>query len=136
MFFYYWFARPWTEDIIVLLWDVPVATELGQKCPQMGQIWDFLRSVSVHFGSPSQNVLKLILKSPRLVTFCANCAIIAVWPHKTHCLLSEADSWNCGFQIHLINMSSCEIKYDWKSYNSPFMWHSLFYFIYSLRQIK
>ena len=39
---------------------------------QMGQIWDFLRSVSVHFGSPSQNVLKLILKRPRFVTFEAN----------------------------------------------------------------
>ena len=26
----------------------------------MTQVWDFLRSVSVHFGSASQNVLKLI----------------------------------------------------------------------------
>ena len=32
--------------------------------PQMGQIWDFLRSVSVYFGAPRQNVLNLILKSP------------------------------------------------------------------------
>ena len=38
----------------------------------MGQIWDFLRSVSVHFGSPSQNVLKLILKSHRFVPFGTN----------------------------------------------------------------
>ena len=38
----------------------------------MGQIYDFLRSVSVHFGSASQNVLKLILKSPRFVPFGAN----------------------------------------------------------------
>ena len=38
----------------------------------MGQIWDFLRSVSVYFGSESQNVLKLILKSPRFVPFGAN----------------------------------------------------------------
>ena len=38
----------------------------------MGQIWDFLRSVLVHFGSTSQNVLKLILKSPRFVPFGAN----------------------------------------------------------------
>ena len=29
----------------------------------MRQIWDLLRSVSVHFGSPSQIVLKLILKN-------------------------------------------------------------------------
>ena len=41
----------------------------------MGQIWDFLRSVSVHFGSPSQNVLKIIFKSPRFVPFGANLAI-------------------------------------------------------------
>ena len=27
------------------------ASKLGQIGPQMGQIWDFLRSVSVHFGS-------------------------------------------------------------------------------------
>ena len=40
----------------------------------MGQIWDFLRSVSVHFGSLSQNVLKLILKSPRFFLFEANLA--------------------------------------------------------------
>ena len=33
----------------------------------MGQIWDFLRSVSVHFGAVRQNVLILILKSPRFV---------------------------------------------------------------------
>ena len=38
----------------------------------MGQICDFLRSVSLHFGSPSQNVLKLILKSPRFVPFGPN----------------------------------------------------------------
>ena len=38
----------------------------------MGQIWDILRSVSVHFCPPSQNVLKLILKSPRFVPFRTN----------------------------------------------------------------
>ena len=32
----------------------------------MVQIWDFSRSVSVHFGSPNQSVLKLILKVPDL----------------------------------------------------------------------
>ena len=37
----------------------------------MGKIWDFLRSGSLHFG-PCQNVLKLILKSPRFVQFGAN----------------------------------------------------------------
>ena len=34
----------------------------------------FLRLVSIHFGSLSQNVLKLILKSPRFVPFGANLA--------------------------------------------------------------
>ena len=38
----------------------------------MGQIWGFLRSVSVYFGSASQNLLKLILISPRFVLFGAN----------------------------------------------------------------
>ena len=49
--------------------DVKVAIQIGSGWTQMGKIWDFLRSVSVHFGSPSQNVLKLILKSPRFVPF-------------------------------------------------------------------
>ena len=49
----------------------PVSPQSGSDWLQMGQIlmWDFLRSVSVHFGSPSQNVLKQILKSPRFVPF-------------------------------------------------------------------
>ena len=38
----------------------------------MGQLWDFLRSVSVHFGAGRQNVLKLILKSPTFVPFGTN----------------------------------------------------------------
>ena len=33
------------------------------------KIWDFLRSVSVHFGSQSQNELKRIFKNPRFVPF-------------------------------------------------------------------
>ena len=47
---------------------VKFAIQIGSDWPQMGmgQIWDFLRSVSVHFGSSSQNVLKLILKFPDL----------------------------------------------------------------------
>ena len=44
-----------------------VRPQIGSHWPQMGQIWDFLRSVSVHFGALRQNVLKLILKSPRFV---------------------------------------------------------------------
>ena len=41
--------------------------QIRSDWPEMGQIWGFLRSVSVHFGSESQNVLKLILKSPKFV---------------------------------------------------------------------
>ena len=49
-----------------------LAYKFGQIGPKMGQTWDFLRSVSEHFGLSSQNVLKLILKSLRLVPFGAN----------------------------------------------------------------
>ena len=35
---------------------------IGSDWPQMGQIWEFLRSLSVHFGSPSQNVWNWPLK--------------------------------------------------------------------------
>ena len=38
--------------------------KVGQIGPKMGQIREIFRSVSVHFGAPRQNVLKLILKSP------------------------------------------------------------------------
>ena len=45
--------------------DRKFSIQIVSDWPQMGQIWDFLRSVSVHFGSMSLNVLKLILKNPR-----------------------------------------------------------------------
>ena len=31
--------------------DVKFRIQIGSNWPQMGQIWDFLRSVSVHFGA-------------------------------------------------------------------------------------
>ena len=50
--------------------NVKFGFQIGSDWPQVGQILDFfLRSVSVNFGSPSLNVLKLILKSPRFVLF-------------------------------------------------------------------
>ena len=55
--------------------------------PQMGQIWDFLRSVSVDFGSVSQNVLKLILKRPRFVPFGTNLTQLEGNPDST--------GWGC-----------------------------------------
>ena len=48
---------------------------IGSDWPEMGQVWDFLRSVSVHFGSPIQNVLKLILKVPNLSH------LVPIWPN-------------------------------------------------------
>ena len=44
--------------------------QMGSDWPQTGQMWDVLRSVSVHFGSPSQSVLKMILKSLKLKSPC------------------------------------------------------------------
>ena len=49
---------------------------------QIGKIWDFLRSVSIHFGSASQNVQKLILKSPRFVSFGPN--LTQLWSQIWH----------------------------------------------------
>ena len=34
----------------VMVWDVKFGIQIGSDWPQMGQIWDFLRSVSVHFA--------------------------------------------------------------------------------------
>ena len=42
------------------------------RLAQIGQIWDFLRSVSVHFGSASQNVLKSDLKKSQICPIWAN----------------------------------------------------------------
>ena len=52
--------------------DGKFSIQIGSDWPQMGQIWEFLRLVSVHFGSLSQNVLKLVLKSPTFVQFESN----------------------------------------------------------------
>ena len=43
--------------------------QIGSDWPQMEQIWDFLRSVSEHFGAARQNVLKLILISHKFAPF-------------------------------------------------------------------
>ena len=64
---------------------VKFGIQIRSDWPLMGQIWDFFRSVSVHFGfvqtihipviiqadfvDTSQNVLKLILKVPDLSHF-------------------------------------------------------------------
>ena len=73
----------------------------GSDWPQMGQIWGLLRSVSVHFGSPSQNVLKLILKSPRFVPFCANLTQI-------RSQLDILGSWCITANHSIINVCQCD----------------------------
>ena len=52
--------------------DAKFSIQIGSYWPRLWQIVEFLRSVSVHFGSTSQNVLKLIFKSSRFVSFGAN----------------------------------------------------------------
>ena len=52
--------------------DGKLGMKIGPDWPIMGQISDFLRSVSVHFGAGRLNVLTLIFKSPRFVPFEAN----------------------------------------------------------------
>ena len=41
------------EETIDLTKDVKFGIQIGSDWPQMGQIWDFLISVSVHFDSAS-----------------------------------------------------------------------------------
>ena len=76
------------EELEVKIWrllakckGVNLSIQIWSDWPRMGQICDFLRSCSVHFGSASQNVLKLILKSQRLVQFGANLtrSISQIW---------------------------------------------------------
>ena len=47
----------------------PKVGQIGTKSDKSGT---FEVHSSVHFGSPSQNVLKMNFKSPRFVLFCAN----------------------------------------------------------------
>ena len=54
---------------------VRAGSKLGLIGPQMGQIWDFLRSVSVNFG------LKLILKRNRFIPFGANLTQFGAHPY-------------------------------------------------------
>ena len=46
--------------------DAKFGIQIGLDWPQIGKIWDFLRSVSVHFGAVRQNVLKLIFKKSQI----------------------------------------------------------------------
>ena len=66
----------------LLYMDVSADSKMGQISPKWDrQIWDFLRSVSVHYGAPRQNVQKLILKIPDLsVPFGANQTIFGAKP--------------------------------------------------------
>ena len=54
--------------------DIRAGYLIGSYWPQMGQFWDFLRSVIVHFGSQVQNVMELILKIQALSH------LVAIWP--------------------------------------------------------
>ena len=67
---------------------------LGQIGPKWDKSGTFLRSVSVHFDSASQNILKLILKSPRFVPFAGNLNLTQFGcpiRHPWNCLL-----WQTG----------------------------------------
>ena len=46
--------------------DVKFASNLGQNCPKWVKSGTLLRSVSVHFDSAIQNVLKLILTKSQM----------------------------------------------------------------------
>ena len=46
--------------------DGRLGPKVSQESPQMGQIRGFFRSDSVHFGSPSQNVLNMNWKNPQI----------------------------------------------------------------------
>ena len=62
--------------------------------PKMGQIQVFLRSV----GSASQNVLKLFLKGPKIITFGANLTQFRC--QISHPCLNRVDSLKQGWQGH------------------------------------
>ena len=74
--------NPYISNLLLGYMDAKFCIQIGSDWPQMGQIWGFLRSVSVHFGSPSQNVLKLILKSPRFSH------LRPIWPNLVRALPS------------------------------------------------
>ena len=49
------------SESLIYIREVKFDIQIGSDWTQMGQIWHFLRSVSVHFVSASKSVLKLIL---------------------------------------------------------------------------
>ena len=69
----------------------------------MGQIWDFLRSVSVHFGAPRQNVLKLILKSPRFITFGENLTHVGAHPDTPTRRIDWADGAMARVHVSIVS---------------------------------
>ena len=49
-----WISERWRGTLNFLTRDVKLEIQVGSDWSQMGAIWDFLRSFSVHFGSPTQ----------------------------------------------------------------------------------
>ena len=100
--------------------DVKFAIQIGSDWPQMGQFWDFLRSVSVHFSAGRQNVLKLILKSPRFVPFVANLTQF-VWQMfyscVAHTMMSSISSMMFCFSIW--NIFLCSTSRTRRATSSP-----------------
>ena len=84
----------------------------------MGQIWDFLRSVSVHFGALRQNVLKLILKSPRFVPFGVILTDFVVKPD----ILIRQLTWKAGITSMFVNLC-LSITYCLKTSSNDCYWH-------------
>ena len=80
----------------------------------MGHIWEFSRSVSVHFGSASQNVPKLILKSPRIV------------PKSETAVLNDLFSRLCKHSaVESAQASLCLVKVEWVRSVSPCLSESI-----------
>ena len=103
--------------------DVKFSIQIGSDWTQMGQIWDFFRSDSENFGDlkknqicpilgqsdpiGSQNLLKLIWKSPKFVPFWPNLVANLTWV----ILCTQRD--HLWFAHGLLTGNNCEQTMSW-----------------------
>ena len=78
--------------------------QIGIKLGQIGPTWDFLRSVSVHFGSASKNVLKLIFKKKSQI-----CPIWgSICPHFD----AKFNILDCALCAEVVRKQSCTRQWN------------------------
>ena len=84
----------------------------GQIVPKWDKTGDFLRSETVHFGSPSQNILNLILKKSHICPIWDQSATIWCQPAVNISVINPGMDAMCAVCTHPRNHLPCPTHQD------------------------